>query len=323
MAQDFSKITSSDQLLQAVLAAEKSGDSDLRESLFRYGAGGNVAGLYSNGQEVTKENQYSVNQGGQQVAYNDAFEAPVSSAAPPLSGNMAVDQANILSNILNSPLYTEELKYNYLETYLPGLTRANFDINTAKAAELENDVMRRQYQKQAIRSVAGDYASRGMRTPEMVNRGFAPIQQDVEQDRTAAGRNITGLEGQKELLYGAGALDGETFMTDPTKFGSVGQLARQSAVKSLTQLPKQYGLDQVQNASTSPLQPKPELEEEKPVATSTPASGLSRAQLQAKIDAGRKYVANKSAMGQQKFVTGGNKKIQGYQSELDSLNGGY
>ena len=247
MATDFSKITSSDQLLQAVLAAEKSGDSDLRESLFRYGAGGNVAGLYSNGKEVTKENPYSVNQGGQQTAYNDAFEAPS------LSGNMAVDQANILSNILNSPLYTEELKNNYLQTYLPGLTKANFDINTAKAAELENDVMRRQYQAEAIRNVAGDYASRGMRTPEMANRGFAPIQRDVEQARTSAERNITGLEGQKELLYGAGALDGETFMTDPTKFGSVGQAARQQAVVNLQQLPKQYGLDQVENANTSPI----------------------------------------------------------------------
>ena len=319
MATDFSKITSSDQLLQAVLAAEKSGDSDLRESLFRYGAGGNVAGLYSNGKEVTKENQYSVNQGGQQVAYNDAFAAP---AAPSLEGNMAIDQANILSNILNSPLYTEELKNNYLQTYLPGLTKANFDINTAKAAELENDVMRRQYQAEAIRNVAGDYASRGMRTPEMANRGFAPIQQDVEQDRTAANRNITGLEGQKELLYGAGALDGETFMTDPTKFGSVGQAARQQAVVNLQQLPKQYGLTQVENANTSPIPDKPKAVEE-PVATSTPASGLTRAQLQAKLEAGKKYRANMAAQGKQKFVTGADKKIQGYQSELDSLNGGY
>ena len=318
MAQDFSKITSSDQLLQAVLAAEESGDSDLRESLFRYGAGGNVAGLYSNGQEVTKENPYSVNQGGQQVAYNDAFAAP---AAPPLEGNMAIDQANILSNILNSPLYTEELKNNYLQTYLPGLTKANFDINTAKAAELENDVMRRQYQAEAIRNVAGDYASRGMRTPEMANRGFAPIQQDVEQDRTAAGRNITGLEGQKELLYGAGALDGETFMTDPTKFGSVGQAARQQAVVNLQQLPQQYGLTQVENANTSPIPDEPKAVEE-PVATSTPASGLTRAQLQAKIAAAQKYISNKSALGQQKFVTGGTKKLNDYQSQLDSLTGG-
>jgi hypothetical protein len=316
MATDFSKITSSDQLLQAVLAAEKSGDSDLRESLFRYGAGGNVAGLYSNGKEVTKESPYSVNQGGQQIAYNDAFEAPS------LSGNMAVDQANILSNILNSPLYTEELKNNYLQTYLPGLTKANFDINTAKAAELENDVMRRQYQAEAIRNVAGDYASRGMRTPEMANRGFAPIQQDVDQARTAANRNITGLEGQKELLYGAGALDGETFMSDPNMFGSVGQAARQQAVVNLQRMPKDYGLTQVENANTSPIPDKPKAVEE-PVATSTPASGLTRAQLQAKIDAGKKYSANMAAQGKQKFVTGADKKVQGYQSELDKYTGGY
>lgn len=242
------------------------------------------------------------------------------SETPSLSGNMAVDQSNILSNILNSPLYTEELKNNYLQTYLPGLTKANFDINTAKAAELEDEASRRQYQSEAVRRVAGDYASRGMRTPEMANRGFAPIQQATEQARTSAERNITGLEGQKDLLYGAGALDGETFMSDPTKFGSVGQSARQQAVTNLQQLPQQYGLTQVENANTSPIPDKPKAVEE-PVATSTPASGLTRAQLQAKIDAGRKYVANMSAKGQQKFVDGGNKKIQGYQSQLDSYGG--
>ena len=316
MANDFSKYATAEEFANAMTALEtgNAADAQLREEMYRYAADGNIGGFYSNNQEVTKENPYSVQQDGQSIAYTQAY------AAPSLEGNMAIDQANILSNILNSPLYTEELKNNYLQTYLPGLTKANFDINTAKAAELENDVMRRQYQAEAIRSVAGDYASRGMRTPEMANRGFAPIQQDVEQDRTAAGRNITGLEGQKELLYGAGALDGETFMTDPTKFGSVGQAARQQAVVNLQQLPQQYGLTQVENANTSPIPDEPKAVEE-PVATSTPASGLTRAQLQAKIDAGRKYVANMSAKGQQKFVDGGNKKIQGYQSQLDSYGG--
>jgi hypothetical protein len=318
MAKDFSSYSSAEEFANAMTALEtgKPADAQLREEMFRYAADGNIGGFSSNGGAITKENPYSVNQGGQSTAYTQAYEAPS------LTGNMAIDQSNILSNILNSPLYTEELKNNYLQTYLPGLTKANFDINTAKASELENDVMRRQYQAEAIRGVAGDYASRGMRTPEMVNRGFSPIQQDVEQDRTAANRNITGLEGQKELLYGAGALDGETFMSDPNMFGSVGQAARQQAVVNLQQMPKQYGLDQVEKANSSPIPEKPKAVEE-PVETSTPASGLSRAQLQAKIDAGRKYVANKSAMGQQKFVTGGNKKIQGYQSQLDSLNGGY
>ena len=316
MANDFSKYATAEEFANAMTALEtgNAADAQLREEMYRYAADGNIGGFYSNNQEVTKENPYSVQQDGQSIAYTQAY------AAPSLEGNMAIDQANILSNILNSPLYTEELKNNYLQTYLPGLTKANFDINTAKAAELENDVMRRQYQAEAIRNVAGDYASRGMRTPEMANRGFAPIQQDVEQDRTAAGRNITGLEGQKELLYGAGALDGETFMTDPTKFGSVGQAARQQAVVNLQQLPQQYGLTQVENANTSPIPDEPKAVEE-PVATSTPASGLTRAQLQAKIDAGRKYVANMSAKGQQKFVDGGNKKIQGYQSQLDSYGG--
>jgi len=251
MANDFSKYATAEEFGAAMTALEtgNAADAQLREEMFRYAADGNIGGFSSNNKPITKENPYSVNQGGQQTAYTQAFAAP--STSPSLSGNMAVDQSNILSNILNSPLYTEELKNNYLQTYLPGLTKANFDINTAKASELENDVMRRQYQAEAIRNVAGDYASRGMRT--MANRGFAPIQRDVEQARTSAERNITGLEGQKELLYGAGALDGETFMTDPTKFGSVGQAARQQAVVNLQQLPKQYGLDQVENANTSPI----------------------------------------------------------------------
>ena len=243
---------------------------------------------------------------------------------PSLTGNMPIDQANILSNILNSPLYTEELKNNYLQTYLPGLTKANFDINTAKAAELENEVSRRQYQSEAVRRVAGDYASRGMRTPEMANRGFAPIQQATEQARTSAERNITGLEGQKDLLYGAGALDGETFMSDPTKFGSVGQSARQQAVTNLQQLPQQYGLTQVENANTSPIP-------DKPATPDTPASqrpkvvasGLTRSQLMAKLEAGKKYRANMAAQGKQKFVDGADKKIQTYQDEVDAFDGGY
>jgi hypothetical protein len=318
MAKDFSKYASAEEFANAMTALEtgNADDAQLREEMYRYAADGNIGGFYSNNQEVTKENPYSVQQDGQSTAYTQAY------AAPSLEGNMAIDQANILSNILNSPLYTEELKNNYLQTYLPGLTKANFDINTANAAELENDVLRRQYQAEAIRSVAGDYASRGMRTPEMVNRGFSPIQQDVAQDRDAAERNITGLEGQKELLYGAGALDGETFMSDPNMFGSVGQAARQQAVVNLQRMPKDYGLTQVANANTSPIPDEPKAVEE-PVATSTPASGLTSSQLKAKIAAAQKYVANKSAMGQQKFVTGGNKKIQGYQSQLDSLNGGY
>jgi hypothetical protein len=109
-------------------------------------------------------------------------------------------------------------------------------------------------------------------------------------------------------------------MTDPTKFGSVGQAARQQAVVNLQQLPQQYGLTQVENANTSPIPDEPKAVEE-PVATSTPASGLTRAQLQAKIDAGKRYSANMAAQGKQKFVIGADKKVQGYQSQLDSYGG--
>jgi hypothetical protein len=170
-----------------------------------------------------------------------------------------------------------------------------------------------------------------MRTPEMANRGFAPIQQATEQARTSAERNITGLEGQKDLLYGAGALDGETFMSDPTKFGSVGQSARQQAVTNLQQLPQQYGLTQVENANTSPIPDKPATPSSSnnnggsyrpPEDTVLPGGGTISS-LRAKIEAGKRYSANMAAQGKQKFVTGADKKVQGYQSELDKYTGGY
>jgi hypothetical protein len=262
---------------------------------------------------------------GMDPEYDQGSPAPEPSStalSPSLTGSMAIDQANILSNILNSPLYTEELKSSYLETYLPGLTRANFDINAAKASELENEVSRRQYQADAIRNVAGDYASRGMRTPEMANRGFAPIQKATEQDRTSAERNITGLEQQKDIFYGAGAEDGETFISDPTKFGSVGQGARSQAVRNLQQLPGQYGLTQVENENTSPM-PNKDPNDYKPPKDTVLASGLTRAQLMAKIDAGKEYRKSMAAKGKQKFVDGADKKIQTYQDEVDAFDGGY
>lgn len=240
---------------------------------------------------------------------------------PALSGNMAVDQSNILSNILNNPLYTEDLKTSYLRDYLPGLTEATFNVNTARAAEIEAEAARRQYQADAIRNVAGDYAARGMRTPEMTRRGFAPIQQATEQARTAAGREITGLEAQKDLLYGSGAQDSETFMSDPTKFGTVGQAARQSAVQQLQQLPQNYGLTQVQNANTSPLGNNGSTY--KPPSDAVLASGNTIGGLRTKIDAAKAYLERQKALGNEKTVAGATKKLQGYESELNSATEGY
>jgi hypothetical protein len=163
-----------------------------------------------------------------------------------------VDQANILASILNSPLYTESIKSAYLTQYLPGLTQANYEINKARAQEVQNSFLRQQAQAQAIREVAGSYAARGMRTPKMVTEGFAPIQQATELETTAAQQAINDLIANKEVLYGAGATDSETFITDPTKFGSIGAGARRSALSELQQLPEMYGLTQVQTPSYAP-----------------------------------------------------------------------
>ena len=173
---------------------------------------------------------------------------------PKTTGNTAVDSANVLSSILNSPLYTETIKNAYLSDYLPGLTRANYEINTARASEVKNAFRRQQAQTEALREVAGNYAARGMlRGGKVQETGRAPIQRDFEAQAQEVEQQIADLEKTKEVLYGAGTEDGETFITDPTMFGSVGAGARRSALSELQGLPQYYGLTQVENASTSPL----------------------------------------------------------------------
>ena len=172
--------------------------------------------------------------------------------APSPTGNVAVDQANILSSILNSPLYTESIKNAYLTQYLPGLTQANYEINRARAAEVQNATLRQQAQAQAIRDIAGSYAARGLRTPKMITEGFAPVQQQTQQEKNAAEAAINALIAEKEVLYGVGATDKETFITDPTKFGSIGAGARRAALSELQQLPEIYGLTQVAMPSSYP-----------------------------------------------------------------------
>ena len=253
MATDFSQYTNAEDFAAAMTALETGdpGDAALRETMYRYAADGNIGGFYSNNQEITKENPYSVDQGGERVAYTQAFEAP----APALTDNTAVDQANILSDILNSPLYTEEIKGAWLSQYLPGLTRANVQINAAQAKEVKDAVRRDQAQTEAIREVAGNYAARGMRTPEMTNRGFAPIQRDTDAAEDTADAYIDSLISNKEVMYGAGTEDQETFMSDPNMFGSVGATARRDAISGLTGLISQYKLNQVEEAPISPLTP--------------------------------------------------------------------
>jgi len=205
-----------------------------RETLFQYLAGGNMPGVYDAGGEITKDRPYA-------------------GYTPQTTGNTAVDSANILSSILNSPLYTESIKNSYLSDYLPGLTQANYEINASRAAEVKNAFRRQQAQADAVREIAGNYAARGMRTPKMVTEGFAPVQRETAAAKDEAEAAINALIANKEVLYGAGTEDSETFITDPTMFGSVGAGARRQALSQLQGLPQYYGLTQVENASTSPL----------------------------------------------------------------------
>jgi len=205
-----------------------------RETLFQYLAGGNMPGVYDAEGEITKDRPYA-------------------GYTPQTTGNTAVDSANILSSILNSPLYTESIKNSYLSDYLPGLTQANYEINASRAAEVKNAFRRQQAQADAVREIAGNYAARGMRTPKMVTEGFAPVQRETAAAKDEAEAAINALIANKEVLYGAGTEDSETFITDPTMFGSVGAGARRQALSQLQGLPQYYGLTQVENASTSPL----------------------------------------------------------------------
>lgn len=246
-------------------------------------------------------------------------------AAPPATGNVAVDQANVLSSILNSPMYTESIKSAYLTQYLPGLTQANVEINAARAAEVKNALLREQAQRDAIREIAGNYAARGMRTPEMVRRGFAPVEAETDRARRAAEEYENQLIANKELMYGAGTQDAETFVTDPTMFGAVGAGARRTALSELQSLPQYYGLTQVEQASTSPLpaqEPEPVAQPPQAVESTQPTQPtMGREQLQAKIEAANRYIKNMRARGEDRFVQGATKKLQGYESQLASLGG--
>ena len=251
------------------------------------------------------------------------------------TGNIAVDQANVLASILNSPLYTEEIKSAYLTQYLPGLTQANYEINKARSQEVQNAFLRQQAQAQAIREIAGSYAARGLRTPKMVTEGFAPVQQSTEMQRSAAEQAINELIANKEVMFGAGTTDQESFIKNPTLFGSVGAGARRTALSNLQQLPEAYGLTQVSGASRSPLRGSSADDDYRPsgpVMTPRPdgtwgpetsASGMTGSQLQARIAAANKYIAGQQAKGNQKTVAGAQKKLSSYQDELKALRGTY
>jgi hypothetical protein len=170
--------------------------------------------------------------------------------ATTLSQAGSLEQA--LANIQNSPQYIQELKDYYLTTYAPGLTQATFGINAARNAFQANENTRTRQRGEAVRRIAGDYASRGMRTPSAVNRDRSRVQNEFANQSREEQARIAQMENERGVLYGEGAQAGETFMNDPVKFGSIGAGARRSALSGLQSLPGQYGLLGM-GASTAPM----------------------------------------------------------------------
>jgi hypothetical protein len=159
-----------------------------------------------------------------------------------------------LANILESPLYTQNLKDYYLSQYLPGLTQATFNINQAQTEFGANEANRARQRGEAIKRVAGSYAARGMRSPAAINRDRSEIQSEFANLSRAERNQLQALMNERDVMFGAGAQTGETFLSDPTLFGSIGAGARRSALGSLQEMPQLYNLLGL-GASTAPLVP--------------------------------------------------------------------
>jgi hypothetical protein len=161
-----------------------------------------------------------------------------------------------VANILESPLYSQNLKDYYLSQYLPGLTQATFNINQAQTQFGSNEADRARQRGEAIKRVAGSYAARGMRSPGAINRDRSEIQSEFGKMTRAEQARIQALLNERDVMFGAGAQDSETFLSDPVKFGSIGAGARRSALSGLQELPEQYGLLGL-GASRAPMVPAP------------------------------------------------------------------
>jgi hypothetical protein len=176
-----------------------------------------------------------------------------------------------VANILNSPLYSQNLKDYYLTQYLPGLTQTTFDINQARNVFQANEAQRARQRGEAIKRVAGSYAARGMRSPAAINEDRSAIQEQFANLSREEQNQIQALINQRDVMYGAGAKDGETFMRDPNLFGSIGAGARRASLQELQQLPEMYNLLGL-GASRAPLVPKPAPATPAAPATPSPAS---------------------------------------------------
>jgi hypothetical protein len=157
-----------------------------------------------------------------------------------------------VANILESPLYSQNLKDYYLTQYLPGLTQQTFDINQAQIDFQANEADRARQRGEAIKRVAGSYAARGMRSPAAINQDRSEIQREFGNLTRAEQNQIQALLNQRDVLYGAGATDSENFMSNPNLFGSIGAGARRASLQELQSLPEMYNLLGL-NASTAPL----------------------------------------------------------------------
>lgn len=167
-------------------------------------------------------------------------------------GGGSRDEGQEVLDILDSPLYTQTLKDYYLADYLPGLTQSTFDINQARTQQVGNEADRARQRGEAIRRVAGSYAARGMRSPGAINRDRSEIQSDFARMSRAEQEGIDRMQNQRDVMFGTGATDAETFMSDPVKFGSIGAGARRDALSRLQGLPGAYNLLGVNRASTAP-----------------------------------------------------------------------
>jgi hypothetical protein len=165
-----------------------------------------------------------------------------------------LSQAGSLQNVLNSPQYAQELQDYYLSTYAPGLTQATFGINAARNAFQANEGARTQQRGEAVRRIAGDYASRGMRTPGAINKDRSRVQNEFAGQSREEQARIADLENQRGVQFGelSQAQSGESFMNNPTLFGSIGAGARRSALSGLQSLPEYYNLLGM-GASTAPM----------------------------------------------------------------------
>lgn len=185
-------------------------------------------------------------------AVQDQFAQMRESQAMEAGGGAPGGQGSTVANILESPLYTQSLRDYYLSQYLPGLTQSTFNINQAQTEFGSNEADRARQRGEAIRRVAGSYAARGMRSPGAINRDRSGIQSEFANLTRAEQNRIQALQNERDVMFGSGAQNEETFLTDPVKFGSIGAGARRSALSGLQDLPEMYGLLGL-GASRAPL----------------------------------------------------------------------